>query len=53
MVTMVLYDESRSGEKSHTYFGSTWSYMIRYKQNEVLTLGQITADATMQKGKGY
>jgi len=44
---MVFHGESRSGEKSCTYFGSTWSYMICYKQYEVLTLGRRTADATM------
>ena len=43
---MVFHGESRSGEKSRTYFGSTWFYMICYKQYEVLTLGRRTADAT-------
>ena len=42
---MVFHGDS-SGEKSRTYFVSTWSYMICYKQYEALTLGHRTADAT-------
>ena len=43
---MVFHGESRSGEKSRTYFSTTWSYMVCYEQYEVLTLGHRTADAT-------